>query len=125
VAGIPSQATMMAQAQAAGRGRGPAALGGGDPGTILFPAGPLTLQKIAPTITVTLADGQKIEGVDYGTSDFLVVMRDMQGGYHRWPREGDFPKVEAHNPRQAHFDLIRRLTDDDMHNVTAYLVTIK
>jgi mono/diheme cytochrome c family protein len=125
VSGIPSQQAMMAQAQAAGRGRGPAALGGGDQGTILFNVVPMTLQKITPTITVTLADGQKLEGVNQGIDDFIVAMRDMQGNYHRWPREGDFPKVETHNPRQAHFDLIRQLTDDDMHNVTAYLVTIK
>jgi hypothetical protein len=33
--------------------------------------------------------------------------------------------VEIHDPLQPHFDLYRRLTDADIHNVTAYLATIK
>jgi len=134
VSGVPSLQALMAQNQAqaaaargaSGRGGPNPALGGGDPGTILFDASPVTLRKGMTPITVTLADGTKIEGIGAGSDDFVLAIRDMQGHYHRWPRQGDFPKVESGiAPRQAHFDLIRQLTDDDMHNVTAYLVTIK
>ena len=35
------------------------------------------------------------------------------------------PKVEIHDPLQAHTDLLGKYTDADIHNVTAYLVTLK
>ena len=40
-------------------------------------------------------------------------------------RDGDVPKVEIHDPMQAHRDLLAVYTDQDMHDVTAYLVTLK
>ena len=40
-------------------------------------------------------------------------------------RNGDVPKVEVHDPMQAHQDLLPVYTDKDMHDVTAYLVTLK
>ena len=40
-------------------------------------------------------------------------------------RDGATPKVEIHDPLQAHLDLLRKYTDADIHNVTAYLVTLK
>ena len=49
----------------------------------------------------------------------------LLGAYHSYTRNGDFPKVEMHNPLQAHGEILKTLTDDDMHNVTAYLVTLK
>ena len=49
----------------------------------------------------------------------------MSGAYHSYTRNGDFPKVEMHNPLQAHGEILKTLTDEDMHNVTAYLVTLK
>jgi cytochrome c oxidase cbb3-type subunit 3 len=35
------------------------------------------------------------------------------------------PAVTLTDPLQAHMDLLRKWTDPDMHNVTAYLVTLK
>ena len=40
-------------------------------------------------------------------------------------RDGDVPKVEVHDPDEAHKKLPRTLDDKDMHNVTAYLATVK
>ena len=40
-------------------------------------------------------------------------------------RNGDVPKVEVHDPMKAHRDLLSVYTDKDMHDVTAYLVTLK
>jgi len=109
-----------------GAGRGPgSAPGGGDPGSTIFDEAPPVILPYIPTETVTFENGQTLEGVDRGSNEFYIVIKDMQGAYHSWPKVGDFPKVTVHNPRQAHFDLIRTLTDDDMHNVTAYLVTLK
>jgi cytochrome c oxidase cbb3-type subunit III len=38
---------------------------------------------------------------------------------------GEAHKVEIHDPLDAHRQLARNLSDKDMHNVTAYLATIK
>ena len=40
-------------------------------------------------------------------------------------RDDDVPKVEVHNPMQTHRDLMAVYTDKDIHDVTAYLVTLK
>jgi cytochrome c oxidase cbb3-type subunit 3 len=40
-------------------------------------------------------------------------------------RTGDNPKVEISDPRDAHRKLLPDYTDRDIHNVTAYLATLK
>ena len=40
-------------------------------------------------------------------------------------RDGDVPKVEVHDPMKAHRDLLSVYTDQNMHDVTAYLATLK
>ena len=40
-------------------------------------------------------------------------------------RTGAVPKVEIDDPLAAHRRLVLELTDRDMHNVTAYLATLK
>ena len=40
-------------------------------------------------------------------------------------RDGDSPKVEVHDPAAPHKDLLREYTDKDIHDVTAYMVTLK
>ena len=47
-------------------------------------------------------------------------------GTHRSFRTaGDTPKVELKDPLQPHKDLLKVYKDSDIHNVTAYLVTLK
>jgi len=77
------------------------------------------------TATVTLANGQKLEGVVVRKDDFLLTMVLADGTRKSITREGDSPKVEVHDPYGAHKKLAPTLTDDDMHNVTAYLATIR
>jgi len=72
---------------------------------------------------VTLADGQKLEGVLVRKDDFTLILAD--GTRRSVTREGDTPQVEVHDPYAAHKKLLPTLTDDDMHNVTAYLATVK
>ena len=55
--------------------------------------------------------------------DFDVSMYDASGTYHSWPR--DRVKVEMPDPLAAHRELLGKYTDADVHNVTAYLVTLK
>jgi len=77
------------------------------------------------TVTVTLADGSKLEGVLVHKDDFLVTLTLADGTRRSVARDGDRPKVEVHDPNEAHKKLAPTLTDDDMHDVTAYLATVK
>jgi cytochrome c oxidase cbb3-type subunit 3 len=83
------------------------------------PSGPPT------TVTVTLASGQKVEGRLLRVDDFIVTLTDTEGSQHTFRRDGDRPKVEIHDPLQGHKDLLRVYSDKDIHNLTAYLVTVK
>jgi len=77
------------------------------------------------TVTVTLPNGQTIEGTLYQVDDFIVSLMDANGNYHSYPRHGDSPKIAIHDPLQPHLNMLRTLKDDDIHNLTAYLVTLK
>jgi cytochrome c oxidase cbb3-type subunit III len=77
------------------------------------------------TVTVTLRSGQTVEGKLYQIDDFMVSLKDANGNYHSYPRQGGYPKVVIKDPLQAHLDMLRTLKDDDIHNLTAYLVTLK
>jgi cytochrome c oxidase cbb3-type subunit III len=79
----------------------------------------------AVTVTVTLPSGQTFSGTLDHLDDFNVSMHDAAGDFHSFDRDGATPKVEIHDPLKAHTDLLRKYTDEDIHNVTAYLVTLK
>ena len=57
--------------------------------------------------------------------DFSVSLRDASGKYHSFLREGNVPKVEITDPLRAHIEMLPKYRDEDIHNVTAYLVTLK
>ena len=77
------------------------------------------------TVTVTLANGEKVEGVLLRKDDFIVTLTQADGTRRSIARDGDSPKVEVHDPNEAHKNLVPTLTDQDMHDVTAYLATVK
>jgi cytochrome c oxidase cbb3-type subunit III len=82
--------------------------------------------NVAPTtVTVTTAAGQKVEGRLVRVDDFIVTLADAEGTQQTFRRDGDRPKVEIHDPLQPHKDLLRVYSDKDIHNLTAYLVTVK
>jgi cytochrome c oxidase cbb3-type subunit III len=77
------------------------------------------------TVTVTLANGQKIEGRLLRIDDFLVTLADANGNEQSIRRDGAVPKVEIHDPLDPHRELLRVYSDKDIHDLTAYLVTLK
>jgi cytochrome c oxidase cbb3-type subunit 3 len=77
------------------------------------------------TASITLASGEKVEGRLVRIDDFLVTITNVEGVTRTFRRVDDTPKVEIHDPMQAHRDLLSIYTDKDMHDVTAYLVTLK
>lgn len=77
------------------------------------------------TVTVTADSGEKAEGRLVRIDDFLVTLALADGTIRSFRRTGDVPKVELHDPMKGHRDLLNLYTDKDMHDVTAYLVTLK
>ena len=57
--------------------------------------------------------------------DFYVVVGLADGSSRSFRRDGDVPKVEVKDPRDAHRKLLPTYADKDIHDVTAYLVTLK
>ena len=88
--------------------------------------GPASPVKVPPvTVKVTLAGGQSAEGVLERIDDFVVTLTDSDGVQRTFRRDGDVPKVELKDPLKGHRDLLPRYTDQEIHNLTAYLVTLK
>lgn len=82
-------------------------------------------RKSLVTVTVTLASGESFTGTPVNLDDFNVSLRDDSGNYHSFARNGGTPRVEIHNRLQPHLDKLMQYTDADIHNLTAYLVTLK
>ena len=77
------------------------------------------------TVTITEPSGESVEGRLVRIDDFLVTVALADGTLRTFRREGDVPKVDVHDPMKTHRDLLAVYTDKDMHDVTAYLVTLK
>ena len=77
------------------------------------------------TAVVTLADGQRFEGRLERIDDFIVVLTDADGYPRTFRRTGAVPKIDINDPLEGHKRLLVKYTDKDMHDVTAYLVTLK
>ncbi|MGH9573611.1 MAG: hypothetical protein ACRD40_08780 [Candidatus Acidiferrales bacterium] len=79
----------------------------------------------ATTVTVTLIGGKTVEGKLDHLDDFVVTLTDANDNHLTYDREKSVTKVEVHNPLKAHIEMLPKLTDDQIHNLTAYLVTLK
>ena len=77
------------------------------------------------TATVSLQNGQKVEGQLNRIDDFIVILTMTDGSTQSFRRTADAPNVEIRDPRAAHRNLLPEYTDKDIHDVTAYLVTLK
>lgn len=76
-------------------------------------------------VTVTEPDGQVTSGSLVFVSDFDVTLREKDGVTRTFARNGGVPKVVITDPLQAHLDLLPKLTNEEMHDLTAYLETLK
>jgi len=82
--------------------------------------------KLPPTtVTVTLPSGQTITGDLDHISAFVVALRTPDGTYRSFARHDAIPKVVVTNPVQWHIDMLPKWRDSDIHNLTAYLATLK
>jgi cytochrome c peroxidase len=76
------------------------------------------------TITVTPANGAAITGTPVHVDDFNVSLRDDKGDYHSWKRTASL-KIVVNDPLKAHIELLDKITDKNMHDIVAYLETLK
>jgi mono/diheme cytochrome c family protein len=74
-------------------------------------------------VAVTLPSGEKIAGTLAYQDEFTIGLRDAQGAYRSWRTDRVLFAVDA--PAQAHVEQFPKYTDDDVHNLMAYLQTLK
>jgi cytochrome c oxidase cbb3-type subunit 3 len=84
-----------------------------------------TTSAATATVSVSLPSGESVEGRLIQIDDFLVTVGLADGTVRTFRRDEDVPKVEVHDPMKAHRDLMAVYTDKDIHDVTAYLVTLQ
>ena len=87
--------------------------------------GASTPRPPATTVTVTLPTGQSLTGELDHISAFIVALREADGTYRSFARHDSVPKVVVNNPLQWHIDMLPKWRDSDIHNLTAYLATLK
>jgi cytochrome c oxidase cbb3-type subunit 3 len=74
-------------------------------------------------VTVTLPSAQRISGTLAYLDEFTVGLRDSSGVYKSWPTKA--VKYTVDSPVDAHVDLFSKYTDDDIHNLMAYIQTLR
>ncbi len=109
------QNTWVSGNPAGGRGRGAAAEGA--------PAASRAPRPV--TVAVTLANGQRVEGRLDRIDDFIVSLTPADAVQRTFRRAGAVPQVQITDPLAGHKQLLVKYTDKNIHDVTAYLVTLK
>jgi cytochrome c oxidase cbb3-type subunit 3 len=74
-------------------------------------------------LAVTLASGETVTGTRAYQDEFTVALRDAAGRYRSWAAAN--VRVQVDDPAQAHVELLAKYTEDDIHNLLAYLMTLK
>ncbi|MEO6981812.1 MAG: c-type cytochrome, partial [Edaphobacter sp.] len=75
------------------------------------------------TVVVTLPSGQKVDGTLAYLDEFTVGLRDAHGQYRSW--SVGKVKYAVHSPVDAHVEQFSKYTDADIHNLMAYLQTLR
>ncbi len=85
------------------------------------------MPRMAAPITarVTTPRGDTTEGRLVRIDEFIVSLALRDGSERSFKRDGDVPTIAIDDPLTGHKDLLPVYTDPDIHNVTAYLVTIE
>jgi len=74
-------------------------------------------------VMVTMPSGQVIDGTLAYLDEFTVGLTDASGVYRSWRTRDVHYKVDS--PVDAHVDLFSRYSDADIHNLMAYLQTLR
>jgi len=80
--------------------------------------------RTAITVTLTPASGPPVSGVLVQKDDFYVTLRDASGVQRVVKRTPDL-KMTITDPLQYHHELLDRISDKNIHDLVAYLITVK
>ena len=84
---------------------------------IVYPSG------AAPSLVITDSSGQTFTGEQVYADEFLVSLRDKNGWLHTWKRSS--AQIKMNDPLAGHVKLLKTYTDRDIHDLFAYLETLK
>jgi uncharacterized protein len=88
---------------------------------MLYPTGATAAARAK--VIVTPPSGEAITGSLAYRDEFTVALTDSAGAYRAF--SVDRVKFRVDNPLEAHVEQLGKYTDDDMHNVLAYLHTLR
>jgi mono/diheme cytochrome c family protein len=80
-------------------------------------------KDVKSKVTVTLPSGEKVSGILEYQDEFTVALRDATGKYQSWPTSEVKYAIDA--PVEAHVALFSKYTDADIHNLMAYIQTLR
>lgn len=80
-------------------------------------------EDVKSKVTVTLPSGEKVAGTLEYLDGFTLGIRDASGTYRSWALPG--VKYSIISPIDAHVKQLPKYTDDDIHNLMAYLQTLR
>jgi cytochrome c oxidase cbb3-type subunit III len=79
-----------------------------------------------PSAEVTLSSGEVVSGLVVRLDEFLITLKTADGSERSIARSSTSdPKIAIRDPLEKHRQLLSEYTDSDIHDVTAYLVTLK
>jgi cytochrome c oxidase cbb3-type subunit III len=84
---------------------------------------PGTILHVPVTVDIQPPNAERITGTLLKQDDFTIVVEENSGRISSWST--DQVKFQTHDPLAPHRDLLAHYTDADMHNLLAYLVTLK
>jgi cytochrome c oxidase cbb3-type subunit 3 len=79
--------------------------------------------RIPQTVTVTPKGGAAVTGKLAYRDEFTIALYDANGAQRSWPTSQVTFTVT--DPLQAHIEQLAKYTDGDMHDVLAYVQTLK
>ena len=80
-------------------------------------------RNVKSKVTVKTRSGGSLAGTLEYEDEFTIGMQDAAGVYHSWPVNAITFQIAR--PLEAHVTAMSKYTDDDIHNVLAYIQTLK
>jgi cytochrome c oxidase cbb3-type subunit 3 len=80
-------------------------------------------RNVKSKVTVKTSNGQTLSGTLEYQDEFTIGMKDTAGVYHSWPVSAITFQIDT--PLDAHVTALTKYADDDIHNVLAYIQTLK
>lgn len=74
-------------------------------------------------VTVRAKSGESISGQLAYLDEFTVGLKDSDGRYHSWSTK--LVTFSVDDPAAKHADLLSKYTDKDIHDLMAYLQTLR